>query len=304
MNNAYLRTRLRIAVVGMFLLSFSPSAVIAQTTQPSPSASPDVTVSKKSPSVTPTPAENLLDKLKQIKILKEKIATKVAELRENEMSAIAGTVKAVEESSMTIQSLKGERRVTMSEDVQVYMLSDKGRSDSNAAKIKQGDTISAIGYVETGKQTLVASYIYIRNQTTQHFSGNITDIDRTNFTITVKGKQQEFLVDIEKYTKTMAFDRKQDAMVRTGFSKLAVGDTVHVAATPNAKEENRFSALRIASLTFDSLTPPSPTATPAKTASASASPAKKTTPTPTEKPAAATKTPTPPKSTTTPKPTI
>lgn len=287
----------------LFLFLIAPSAVLAQTDKPSPAVSPTASAPKKSPTVSPTPAENLMDKLKQIKILKEKIATKVAELREKEMAAIAGTVKAVAANSMTITSVKGERVITISEDVQVFLLSNSSRTPSTAEKIKQGDSIAAIGYVEDAKQTLVASYIYIQNRSIQHFSGKITNIDRTNFTITIKEKLQEILVDIEKNTRTAAYDAKQDALVRAGFSKLAVGDTVHIAATPNVKEEQRFSALRIAAINFDTGTLPTTATTPTKAASGSASPTKKVAASPTEKPTVVTKTPTPPKTTAAPKPT-
>lgn len=284
MRNHFLSWTLSI----LFLLV--PSHVIAQTAKPSPAVSPTGETPKKSATATPTPQENLLDKLKQIKILKEKIATKVAELREQEMAAIAGTVRSVGEDTMTISSSKGERIITLSADVQVFLLSDSSRKESTTDTIKQGDTVAAIGYVESAKQTLVASYIYIQNRTLSNFSGKISDIDRTNFTITVKSKQQKLLVDIEKNTRTTMYDRKKDAMVRLGFSKLSVGDVVHVAATPNAKEENRFSAIRIAALNFDFGDQPETTAAPTKAASVSATPTKKAAASPTAKPTARTKT--------------
>lgn len=270
----------------LFLLVSSP--VMAQTVKPSPIVSPTAKTPK-SARVTPTPEENLLDKLKQIKILKEKIATKVAQLREQEMAAIAGTVQSIGEDTMTISSIKGERTITLSEDVQVFLLSQGSRKESTADTIKEGNTIAAIGYVESAKQTLVASYIYIQNRSLSHFVGKIADIDRTNFTVTVKSKQQELLVDIEKNTRTTIYDPKQDALIRSGFSKLSVGNVVHVAATPNAKEENRFSAIRIAALNFDFGDQPAATATPTKAASRSTTPTKKAAVSPTAKPTATTK---------------
>lgn len=194
-----------------------------------------------------TPSSTVIDKLKQIEILKEKIATKVAEIRAKEKGGAVGIVKSKMESKLNINTKTSDITIDYLDDTIFYNVSDTGKVSTNSSKIKEGDRIVAFGYFDDKKTTLTAKYIYL-TPLTIHLIGKIADMDKTNYTITVKEAQGNMLVDIETYTKTYSLTAGK--LAKTGFSKLKAGDIVHINGIPNTKEENRLSATRIISPVF------------------------------------------------------
>ncbi len=202
-----------------------------------------------------TSSSTVIDKLKQIEILKEKIATKVAEIRASEKGGVLGVVKSVAKSKLNIKTKESEIIVDYLEDTIFYSLTDAEKTETSAAKIKEGEQITAFGYFDNTKTSLSAKYIYL-TPLTIHLIGKITDINKEDFTITVKEPQGNMLIDIETTSKMLQIspDKK---LAKIGFSKLKIGDITHITGTPNKKEENRLSATRIITV-FLNL----PTATP------------------------------------------
>jgi len=246
---------LRILTTAILLVIFISLPVAAQ--------SPTVKIS--SPSATPT---DNIDKMQQIKILKEKIATKVAEIREKDKKALLGTVKQIEPSAITLTTNQGDRSISVSEDTLYFLLSKDGKTSTNIKKVREQDTISAYGYL-SADNTVSTKYIFIQ-QPIVHITGKIADKDPKNYTITVSSAQGNQIVDIETYTRTLIFT-KEKTKKATGFSKLQLEQTVHIIGTPHPKEANRISASRIIIISsFDQVAP-----TLIKTTTTSASPALK-----------------------------
>lgn len=212
--------------------------------------------------ITATPsATTFLDKLKQIEVLKEKIATKVAELRKIEKGGIYGAVKSVGDTSITITSKSKEQIISYGEDTVFFKMNAGIKSDpidsKQAKKLKPGEQIVALGYYESAGTLFSTKYIYIYSPSI-HIIGKIADKDQENFTVTVKELKGNTLVDIETYTKMFLFNKKT-GLARSGFSKLVQNNIVHLYAIANQKEENRVSAAKIISFTFGPNTSPTPT---------------------------------------------
>lgn len=222
-----------IFTVTCFLLQNSVQNVRAATPTPSPKISPTT-------ESTPMPS-TLLEKLKQIEILKEKIATKVAEIRQKERGAILGTVKSLDTSTIAITGKGEPQSISFSEDTIFYTLTPTGRTDSTVTKLKAGDSVSIFGYFDEVKKILAAKYIYQEPTPLVRLGGKITDIDKSNYTVTVKGTQETTIVDIETTTKISTYAITV-GWAKGGFSKLKLGDRIHVLGTPNSKEPNRISA--------------------------------------------------------------
>lgn len=233
--------------------------------------------------ISPIPAEveisptiTTIDKLKKIEILKEKIATKVAELRKMEKGGVFGEVKSVNENSITITSKSKDLNVSIAEDTIFFNLKDGVKSDpldnKQANKLKPGNQIAALGYFDSTGTSLSTKYIYVYTPRVR-ITGKIADKDQANYTITVKGSLGNTLVDIETYTKIYTYSKK-DGLVKGGFSKLKENDIVHIFATANPKEDNRYSGNKIISLAIGSNTS-LPTPTEEKEASPTAKPAGK-----------------------------
>ncbi len=215
-------------------------------------AAPSTIPSKTNPSPT-----TVIDKLKQIEILKEKIATKVAEIRQSEKSAVSGTVKSATDKSLTVSDKKAEQTISYSEDTIFFKMTDGKKSDPlgkpEVKKIKAGDNLAVLGYFDSSHSTFSAKYIYLYTAPL-YITGKIAQKDSENYTISVSQPQGNVLVDIETYTKISVYNTKS-GLLKGGFSKLAEGNTVHIFATANPKEENRVSAVKIISFNFGTLTP-------------------------------------------------
>lgn len=192
-----------------------------------------------------TASSDLIDKLKQIEILKEKIATKVAEIRNNEKGARGGTVKNIDKNTLTVSTKKGDQTVYYSDDTEIYMLAKQEKTKIPSNKLQEGDRITALGYFDTDKTTLNAKYIYVMPNIIS-LTGKITDKDTKNFTITISTEdRQSVIMDIETYTRTYSFNLTKKSLDKSGYSKLNKDDTIHVIGTKNEKEDNRISASRI-----------------------------------------------------------
>lgn len=241
------KTIIIITIITVITIIFSPREFVF-------AATPSATLKVATPSAT-----TIIDKLKKIEILKEKIATKVAQLREEEKGALFGPIKTINNNSIILSIKQSEQTFSYSEDTIFFRITNGAKGNPldfrEAKKLKENDQVAALGYFDTSHSLLAAKYAYIvRNPI--HLTGKIAQRDPNNFTITVKAPQGNIVVDIETYTKIFTFNSKT-GLGKGGFTKLKEGDVVHIFATPNVKEENRVIGNKIISLSFS--TSPTPT---------------------------------------------
>src|SRR5688572_27783920 len=64
---------------------------------------------------TPTPTNKIDD-------LKERLATKVAELRQTQRKAIYGTIKAVSVSTFTVETATNDLKIELTDDIKVFQM--------------------------------------------------------------------------------------------------------------------------------------------------------------------------------------
>ncbi len=201
------------------------------------------TPTEKIASASASPKE-IIDKLKQIEQLKEKIATKVAQIRESEKGAYGGEITAIEKNSLTIKTAQGEKKITTSEDTIIYDLTATAKKETTADKLKKGQLVSVFGYFNEDKSIFSAKYVLLQKNFI-FVSGKISEIDKNNFTITVKSKKNDYVIDFEKFTSTFLYDKEKKTLIKGGFSKLQTGNIIHlIAITSKDKENVRLQANR------------------------------------------------------------
>ena len=227
---------------------------------------------------TATPKET-----QDLEALKDRLATKVAELRDIVRRAISGTVKSVSVSSATIETKTKDVKIELADDITVTQLISGKRTTLSVDDISKDDPITVFGSYDATLDLLKAKAIFIEStKVYEHFSGKVTEVDREGFAIVVQTTEGRSLtVDIEKATKTNTWNQA-DGIAKGGFSKILEGDTVHVVGSAVPKKENQISALRI--LDIGNLSGAAPTATIAPTPVASTSATPKVTPKVTPKP--------------------
>lgn len=214
-------------------------------------------VSSQENTVIPTASDA---QLKQIENLKDRLATKVAELRQTQRRAIAGTVKKVDVSTLTIETETKDIKIDLPEEIAVIQYLKGVRTILSIQDVSPKDLVVVFGEHDSTLDILIPKIIHIMSIPPEMYDGTVTEIDLKAFTITVTTPQDRtLLVDIEKTTKTNVWTRA-DGVVKGGFSNIAAGDSVHIIGIPVPKKENRVSAIRI--LNLGNLFDPSPTLTP------------------------------------------
>lgn len=244
------------------------------------------------PSATPTDTVKS-DATKKIEDLKDRLATKVAQLRTSERRAIYGTVKSTSITSFIVETKMKDVKIELTDEIKVIQYLKGKRTALTTDDVAKGDSVSVFGSYDTTLDLLKASFVFIQGPIQERISGMVTARDEKEFAITITTPQgQTYTIDIEKATKTLAWDREKKEIVKSGFSKIASGSIIHVVGTAVPKQEHRISADRILdvgnlNVPAGQAIQPSPTPT-EKEASPAASPTKQSTPT--KKPTA---TPTP-----------
>jgi hypothetical protein len=226
----------------LLLLIFVSGPWIARVSAATPTPSP-ATPSSVSEKVT----ENLSD---QINNLKEKIASRVAELKLVEKRGTIGVVTEVNGTEISLQDPTGETRVADVDEITKF--SSSGDENFGISDIKKGDKISIIGLYNKDSERILARFI-ATTTIPQFVNGAVTDIDEDNFTVTVTTEEEkEYIVDVEKVTKTLAYSKEDsEEPEKVGFSDITKGMRVHIIGYMDVKEKDRVTATRI--LTFPDL---------------------------------------------------
>lgn len=218
---------------------------------------------------------------KQINDLKDRLATKVAELRQLQRKAIFGTVKAVSTSTATIETKTKDVKIELTDDIKIAQIIKGVRTKLTADNLDKGDQVTVFGEFDTTLDLLKAKVIFIQAAPGERIAGIVTDVTKADYTVSIKTPEgKSYIVDIETVTKIAVWTADR-GIAKGGFSKVTVGDTIHVAGSLVPKKDNRISASRI--LDIGNLTgspEPTPTLTEAPTPTTKATPKPTATPTP------------------------
>ena len=244
-------------------------------------ATPTPTRSIQTATASGTPAST--KKVTVMDDLKERLATKVAELRQSQKKALFGIVKAISISTLTLETKTSEIKIELTDAIKVFQTLKDKRTELSLDDVAKSDSVVIFGDYDTSLDLMKSKVIVIQNPIPERIHGIVTAIDTKEYTVSVEtSEKQTYIVDIEKYTAVSAYS-KTDGTAKSGFSKLTVGETVFVSGKANGKIEHRISADRILNIGNLSGTTPTPTEASTPTASSSATPStsKKLTPTPT-----------------------
>lgn len=183
----------------------------------------------------------------EIKTLKEKIATKVAELREKNNKAVSGTVTTVTTNTMKIKSYdEKEYEVKIDEALtKAYEIVNNQKKEIKLQDIKKGAYIIVTG--DLNDKTIAANFIYM-DELYIVTSGKVSEVNKEDYYIRVLTTDKEtYTLDIETFTKQQMLNIKTLEAEKVGFSKVKEGDTMHFVVKKTGKEQevNRFAAQKI-----------------------------------------------------------
>jgi hypothetical protein len=225
------------------------------------------------PSTAPTKKMQSDSLTAQITNLKEKIASRVAELKLVEKRGIVGIVSEVKDTQISLTDHKGNIRHVDVDELTKFLGSDS-KSTLGISDIKKGMKISVLGRYNKQTERILARFVE-EVSFPEFVSGVIKDVDATNFAFSIAGANGKIIdIDVENVTKTQSYS-KEDGLVRAGFSKLLTGDQVVITGFPDKNNPKRIVATRVLILTdFRKVDPASTetSTTPAKTTLKTATP--------------------------------
>lgn len=198
------------------------------------------TTVKSGPTTEPT-AESATQKLSdKINSLKEKIASRVAELNLVEKKGIIGVIKEVKTNLISVTDIKGDTRLI---DVDEITKFSDGSDNIGISDLKAGEKIAIVGLYNKDSEHLLARFISKMNLPIVT-SGAISGIDDKTFTLTlIKENGDQIKIDVENVTKTTLYSGTTGE--KSGFSSVKRGNRVIIIGFPDAKEKDRIVATRL-----------------------------------------------------------
>jgi len=219
---------LPLLTILFFALTANPvhAAAAAPTTKLSPTTAPNVGGEK-------------LDQ--QINQLKNKIASRVAELNLVEKRGFIGVVTQVEGTKLTLTDVAGKTRFVDVDEITKYT---GGKANFDLSDITKGTRISVLGLYNKQSKRILARFINLATSPT-FLSGVISDIDSKKFIVTIMTEdQKQIKLDVQTATKVLTQD-KEEGMIKYGFSKLKINDRVYAIGAPDKKNPALFSTTRL-----------------------------------------------------------
>ncbi len=190
-------------------------------------------------SPTPTP-QNILEK--QISNLKDKIASRVAELKLVDKRGIIGTVTDVNLTQITLTDIKGNTRFVDVDELTKFS-SPTSKSSFGISDITKGTKLGILGLYNKESRRILARFVAVVVIPTE-LSGGVATIDKTNFNITVlTAEKKSYKVTVENVTKTYSYDGL--LLAKAGFSKITQAERIVVIGFPDVKDPKTIIPTRI-----------------------------------------------------------
>jgi len=224
-----------IAIIALFFfVSTNAYAIVT----PTPTVAPTTP--------TPTSAQGLLQ---QINELKDRIASRVAQLKLVGKKGIIGTVTDVAETQLSVTDIHGNT-VFIDVDELTKFSSPTVKSSFGISDISKGSTVGILGLYNKESRRILARFVDVMS-VPQVLSGAVTGIDSANYNFTLTTLQKkDTSIDVETITKTYIYG-KTTGLVKAGFSKITQGERVMVIGFPDVHDASKIIASRI--LLFPSL---------------------------------------------------
>ncbi|MDP3726953.1 MAG: DUF5666 domain-containing protein, partial [bacterium] len=196
--------------------------------------------------VTPTPSSEVTKKQdvfnNQVSDLKERIASRVAQLKLVEKRGVIGTVSDLSDTQITLSNLQNNTQFVDVDELTKFA-SPSAKESFGISDIKKSDRLGILGLYNKQSRRLLARFVQtLKMPKTIH--GAVASVDEKNFIVEVATLEGNKTVDIENITKTFSYT-KEDGLSKSGFSKIKENQRIMVVGFPDIKDKSRFIASRI-----------------------------------------------------------
>ncbi|MFO0704319.1 MAG: hypothetical protein U0525_06430 [Patescibacteria group bacterium] len=192
-----------------------------------------ITPTESDESPTPTGEKNATDSAKpqdetQIKSLRDKLASVVAEMRKKDQKVVAGDLKKLNGNTIEVDTVFGNTERAQFDDnlTKFYRIVGAATEEIKKTDIKEKQYIIVTGPHLDG--IINANEIYVD----EHFesrAGRITEVDSVNYTFKLETFEKDTLtVSVEKSTNQEYLNPASKLIEAGGFAKIKEGDIAHI----------------------------------------------------------------------------
>lgn len=182
----------------------------------------------------------------EIETFKEKIASKVAEIKEKDQQAVSGYAKEISKKRITLLVDQETSYQVELDDVltKYYQIQGNNKKEINFDDLKKDDYLIVNGLINNN--TITANEIYIDQRYISRVA-QISEINPEKYQLIVFTQEKEqFTLDIETTTKQLILNIKNLTLEKTGFSKIKQGDTIQFIIKDDQSIKNKqYSAVKI-----------------------------------------------------------
>ncbi|MBI2431230.1 MAG: hypothetical protein HYV39_04410 [Candidatus Levybacteria bacterium] len=192
--------------------------------------------------VTTTPTIPTTPEESQINKLKDRIASRVAELKLVERRGIIGTVTDVTNTQITLSDLQNTTRFIDVDELTKFASPSAGGS-FGISDITKETKLGILGLYNKQSRRLLARFVDVLILP-KVIHGVVAAIDSEMFTVSIATEKQTYLADVQTTTKTYLYTNEQD-LIRSGFSKIKVGQRILVVGFPDKKDQSKIIPTRV-----------------------------------------------------------
>jgi len=182
---------------------------------------------------------------KEVEILKEKIASKVAQLRQENNQAVSGKIINLSENQIEIKD-NNDKKILIKLDptlTKYYRIKNNQKKEINFSDLEKNNYVVVSGI--TTDKGINANLIFVDEKYLVEF-GRVIEINKDSYWLKINTITNEnIILDIETYTKQLMLNIKDLQLEKTGFSKIKEGDMINFVAKDEKNENNHFSAQKI-----------------------------------------------------------
>ncbi len=204
------------------VVSFFGRSAWALTMTPSPKPDQEVTITASgSASLESSPEAS-------IKNLRDRIASKVAELRKRDEQAVSGEISAISDNELTIESIFGKKETIQLDEAltKYYRFTGSAREEIAKTDIKVGQYIVVLG--PRSNEKIIANEV-LRDELYQIKSGRVTEVNPSKSTFKLETYEKESItVTIEGTSAIQSLNTTTGGITTGSFARIKEGDTAHV----------------------------------------------------------------------------
>jgi acetolactate synthase regulatory subunit len=182
------------------------------------------------------------DLSKQIDDLKNKVASKVAQLKLVEKRGLVGVVADTTATQITINDLNSNIRIIDVDEFTKFSSPD-AKASFGISDIKRGDKIGVLGLYNKESRRTLARFVNVLD-IPEFVVGVVAVKDEENFNLTVATSGRSLKVSIENISKVYDVD-SNGKLLRSGFSKITLKENIIVSGFFGPKLKDTITAGRV-----------------------------------------------------------